>query len=103
MVEYNAYEFYEGSEDWMGFELNYECHVNGRERGRSGFGGLFMYNVTPDVVRVYTYNGDEEVYLMDWNETIDGKSMDYDNEDLSYFSDDFVQNLLYACLESDVW
>lgn len=103
MIEYNAYEFCEGSEDWQGFEMSYEVHVNGKDRGRTGFGGLFMYNVTPDVVRVYTYDGDEERTLMDWNEKTQGKSMDYANDDLSGFSDDFVQELLYACLESDIW
>lgn len=104
MVEYNAYEFYEQSEDWMGFCLSYEVHVNGKDRGRCGFSELFMHNITPNVIRVVTYDRDGvERHLMDWHEDSDGKSMDYQNDDLSMFSDDFVQNLLYACLDSGLW
>ena len=104
MVEYNAYEFYEGSEDWMGFQLSYEVHVNGKERGRSGFGELFMHNITPNVIRVITYNiNGEQEHIMEWFEDRDGKSMDYQNDDLSGYSDAFVQSLLFACLESKIW
>lgn len=104
MVEYNAYEFYEQSEDWMGFCLSYEVHVNGKDRGRSDFSEIFMRNITPNVIRVYTYdiNGVEN-FLMDWHEDRDGKSVDYHNDDLSGYSDDFVQNLLYACMQSGLW
>ena len=103
-VEYNAYEFYEQSEDWMGFCLSYEVHVNGKDHGRSGFSEIFMYNITPNVIRVYTYDKDDvQRNLMDWHEDRDGKSMDYQDDDLSGFSDDFVQHLLYACMTSDLW
>lgn len=50
---YGDIDLYFGSEDWMGWQLNYTTYPNTKNARRFGVGGIVFNQITPNTTHVY--------------------------------------------------